>query len=75
MSPLETKIQQLQQDLIELQIQFTHQNQTIRQLDEVIQEQYKEIDALKEQNQSILKLLESVQSAPISGSYERPPHY
>lgn len=75
MSPLETKVQQLQQDLIELQIQFTHQHQTIRQLDEVIQEQYKEIDALKEQNQSILKLLESVQSAPTSGSYERPPHY
>jgi len=75
MSPLETKVQQLQQDLIELQIQFTHQTQTIRQLDEVIQEQYKEIDVLKQQNKSILKLLEAFQSSSLPASYEKPPHY
>ena len=76
MANLEQQVQTLQKQIIDLQIQFTYQEQTIRALDEVIQEQYKEIDTLKQQQAKLIKLLEVMNTT--SGNttqYEKPPHY
>ena len=74
MESLEQQLQLLQHQLIELQINFTHQEKNIRELDSVIQEQYKEIDLLKQQQLSLIKQLEGLrsQSSPsLQSQYEK----
>jgi len=76
MDSIEKKLEEMQQQIYDLQIQFTYQENTIRALDEVIQEQYQVIDKLKQQQRLLLGQIENLKS-PSSPTthYEKPPHY
>ena len=69
-------LEKLEQDIIALQIRFTHQEDTIRALDEVIQQQQKEIERLEDELKSVK---EQIKSQDIGEGFgllsERPPHY
>ena len=77
MDNIAQQIEDLQQQLIEMQIHFTHQERTIQALDSVIQEQYKEIELLKQQQKTLKDQLEGLQNSglPSLTQYEKPPHY
>lgn len=66
----------LESHIIDLQIRYTHQEDTIKALDEVIQAQQKEIDRLKYELASVREQIKTqdVGEAPTLLS-ERPPHY
>ena len=69
-------LEKLEQHIIDLQIRFTHQDDTIRVLDEVIQQQQKEIERLKFELEAVK---EQIKSQDIGDGFnilsERPPHY
>ena len=69
-------LEKLEQDIIDLQIRFTHQEDTIRALDEVIQQQQKEIERLEDELKSVKEQIKSQDSGEGFGLLsERPPHY
>jgi uncharacterized coiled-coil protein SlyX len=76
MDSIEKTLKEMQQQIYDLQIQFTYQESTIRALDEVIQDQYKEIDVLKQQQRQLMGQIENLKtpSSPTT-QYEKPPHY
>ena len=68
-------IEKMQEDIIELQIIYTHQENLIAKLDEVIQEQFKQIEILQQQQKQLIGQLEGLQPNKETPTYEKPPHY
>ena len=68
-------IEKMQEDIIELQIIYTHQENLIAKLDEVIQEQFKQIEILQQQQKQLISQLEGLQPNKEKSTYEKPPHY
>ena len=69
-------LEALESHIIDLQIRYTHQDDTIKALDEVIQLQQKEIDRLKYELESVKEQIKSQDIGESSSLIsERPPHY
>ena len=76
MSSIESQLEELRQQIIDLQIHVSHQERTIHQLDEVIQQQHMEIDELKRlQQQLVDRLPQPSETAGFNLQDEKPPHY
>jgi uncharacterized coiled-coil protein SlyX len=75
MDDVKQTIQKLQEEIVELQIIYTHQNNLITTLDEVIQEQFKQIEMLKQRQQQLINQLEGLHQEKNNNTYEKPPHY
>jgi SlyX protein len=69
-------LEDLETKIIDLQIRYTHQQDTINALDEVIRDQQNEIDQLKRMVNELRHSIEH-QGAVETGSImsEKPPHY
>ena len=68
-------IEKMQNDIIELQIIYTHQENLITKLDEVIQEQFKQIEILQQKQKELISQLQGLQPNKDQPTYEKPPHY
>lgn len=68
-------IERMQNDIIELQIIYTHQENLIAKLDEVIREQFKQIELLQQQQKQLISQIEGLQPNKDKPTYEKPPHY
>ena len=76
MSTIESKIEELQQQIIDLQIHISHQERTIQQLDEVIQRQHTEIDNIKINQKALIERMQQPSAGEgFSLEEEKPPHY
>ena len=75
MDEITQTIQKLQEEIIELQIVYTHQDKLITTLDGVIQDQFKQIEILKQQHKQLINQLEGLQQENNKNTYEKPPHY
>ncbi|MCA9041657.1 MAG: SlyX family protein [Planctomycetaceae bacterium] len=66
----------LEQRIMELETLFTHLQHDVQQLNQVILEQQKQLDALHKKNEQLLQHIEELEKPeerdPLQ---ERPPHY
>ncbi|MEZ4221108.1 MAG: SlyX family protein [Polyangiaceae bacterium] len=73
----DASVSELSKRLVELEVRYTHQQDTIEQLSDALYAQQREIDALKAKLGNIDKrMAESGGVEPVTDpSIERPPHY
>ncbi len=65
----------LEQRLADLEVEFTHQNETIDTLNEAVINQWKEIDRLSGQVRVLSEQLLSIEDDGKPHEVTRPPHY
>ncbi len=62
----------LEKRVVELEIRYTHQEELLRALDDVVRDQRAEIDRLKQAIEDLRSAQSEGDEAP---GHERPPHY
>lgn len=65
----------LENRIDELEMRVAHQDNTIAELNEVITEQWKKLDALERQLRRLGEELEAMEQAEGPSANQKPPHY
>jgi len=77
-NPLESSLTKLHERMVELEMQITHLQRTVGDLDQVVLSQQKQIDALARELSATVSQMASIGSAGAEvrkPEDEKPPHY